>query len=134
MGQPMQSAMNARLNKVTESPALTGMMSYIVGSLSLLVLWLSNAIGRGKVAGLVEAPWWVWGAGLAGAFSVTTNMVALPRVSAAVVIAAGLVGQSIASLIIDHYGWLGVPRVPLNAWRVGGVVLVFVGMLLMQRK
>lgn len=134
IGQPMQAAMNARLRESVGSPALTALLSFVVGSLILAVLTLSGALGRGTLTGLGRAPWWVWLGGLSGAFSVITALVALPRVGAAVVIAAALLGQTVASLAIDHYGWLDVPQVSINVWRVVGVMLLFSGVLLMQYK
>jgi len=134
IGQPMQAAMNARLRESAGSPALTALLSFAVGALVLALLTLSGALGRGTLTGLGRAPWWAWLGGLSGAFSVITALIALPRAGAAVVIAAALLGQTIASLAIDHYGWLGAPRVPVNAWRVLGVILLFAGALLVQHK
>jgi uncharacterized membrane protein YdcZ (DUF606 family) len=35
---------------------------------------------------------------------------------------------------LDHFGWLGVPQIRINWWRICGVVLLFSGALLMQKK
>src|SRR5512135_3691414 len=86
---------------------------------------LTGALGRGTLTGLGRAPRWAWLGGLSGAFSVTTALAALPRAGAMVVIAAALLGQSMASLAIAHLGWLDVPRIPVNAWRIIGMILPF---------
>jgi uncharacterized membrane protein YdcZ (DUF606 family) len=67
---------------------------------------LTGALGRGTLTGLGWAPRWAWLGGLSGAFSVITALVALPRASAMVVIAAARLGQSMASLAIAHI-WVG---------------------------
>ena len=92
----------------------------------------AGALGLG---GAVPAmPWWAWAGGLFGAFYVTISVVALPRIGTALVIACAVVGQLVAGLVLDSFGWLGVPKVPFNAWRVVGAALLCVGVLLMQRK
>ena len=42
-------------------------------------------------------------------------------------------GQMVAALALDHYGWLGFPVRPLDAWRIGGALLVVCGMFLLAR-
>ncbi len=134
MGQPIQAAMNARLRESVDSPALTALLSFVVGAVVLAIVTSSGTLGRGTLSGLNRAPWWSWLGGLSGAFSVITALIALPRAGSAVVISAALLGQTAASLAIDHFGWLDVPRVPINALRVAGVILLFAGVLLIQHK
>ena len=43
-------------------------------------------------------------------------------------------GQMLMALALDHYGWLGFPVRPVDAWRVGGAVLVIAGMFLLARR
>ena len=49
-------------------------------------------------------------------------------------IAATVFGQLLAATVMDHFGWLGVPQLRINAWRIFGVLLVLGGALLMQKK
>jgi bacterial/archaeal transporter family-2 protein len=94
MGQPMQAAMNARLRQSADSPALTALLSFLVGAVVLALLTFSGALGRGTLSGLDRAPWWAWLGGLSGAFSVIMALVALPRAGATVVIGATLLSKS----------------------------------------
>ena len=61
-------------------------------------------------------------------------MVGVQRVGAAVVISCAVFGQMAAALVLDSFGWLGVPRAPLNGWRILGGILVVAGVLLIQQK
>lgn len=72
--------------------------------------------------------------GLSGVFSVTPALAALPCAGAMVVIAAARLGQFMASLAIAHLRWLDVPRIPVNAWRIIGMILPFAGVLPIQSK
>lgn len=132
---PVQDALNAQLRGGVKSPMLGAMISLVVGATALLVLTLFRVMGQGELGGLAKTPWWVWiGGGLIGALGVTVALIALPKVSAGVVIAATVFGQLLAAVVIDHFGWLGVPQVKLNAWRICGAVLLFAAALMMQKK
>lgn len=88
-----------------------------------------------KVSELTKTHWWVWaGGGLLGAFAVAIGLIGIPKVSAGIVIAATVFGQLLSAVVIDHFGWFGVPRVPLNPWRVAGALGLFACVLMMQKK
>ena len=90
-------------------------------------------MGRGKISGLATVPWWAWTGGLYGALLVTMIIVGLPRIGALGVIVCTIFGQVLCSIVIDHFGWFGVPRIPVTIWRMGGTILVLVGVLLTRR-
>lgn len=58
----------------------------------------------------------------------------MPRIGPALMIACSVLGQLVAALLLDQFGWLGVPRVPINPWRLLGAAFLFVGVLLMQHR
>ena len=130
---PIQVAANKRMEQAVRSPVLAAAIALLVGGIVLALLSTTGWFGRGKISGAASAPWWVW---LAASFSIFTvvSIIALPRVGAAAVIAATVVGQLVAAAVLDQFGWLGVPQVRLNWWRIGGAVLLLAGTLMMQRK
>ncbi len=135
MGLPVQDALNAQLRSAVKSPMLGALVSLTVGAAVLGALSAFGVLGHGKPAELLKTHWWVWlGGGLLGAFAVSIGLIGIPKVSAGIVIAATVFGQLTAAVLIDHFGWLGVPRVPLNPWRVAGALGLLVSVLLMQKK
>ena len=135
VGLPVQDALNAQLRTAIKSPMLGALISFVVGAVVLGAFSALGVLGQGKLSELGRTHWWVWlGGGLLGAFAVTVGLIGIPKVSAGVVIAATVFGQLIAAVVIDHFGWLGVPRVPLNPWRIAGALGLFVSVLLMQKK
>lgn len=135
MGLPVQDALNAQLRSAVKSPMLGALISFTVGVLLLGTLSAFGVLGHGKPSELLKTHWWVWvGGGLLGAFAVTAGLIGIPKVSAGIVIAATVFGQLTAAVVIDHFGWLGVPRVPLNPWRIAGALGLLVSVLLMQKK
>ena len=43
-------------------------------------------------------------------------------------------GQGIASMVIDHFGWLNVETVRIDSSRVIGAILLLTGVILIQRR
>jgi transporter family-2 protein len=79
-----------------------------------------------------EAPWWVWIGGLLGAFYVLGSIVTAPRLGAVSLVALILAGQAVASLIVDHFGWVGFEANPVTAGRLAGMALVATGVALVR--
>lgn len=133
-GIPIQVAMNGKLREAVREAPLGIALAFAIGSLAMIGLSLSGVMGRGHLAGAASAPWWAWLGGLFSVAVVLASVVALPELGAAPVIAATVFGQLITAMLIDHFGWLGVDRSPINGWKIGGVILLFAGALLMQKR
>ena len=135
VGLPVQDALNAQLRSATKSPMLGALLSFVGGAVVLGIFAAFGVLGHGRLSALAKTHWWVWmGGGVLGAFAVTTGLIGIPKVSAGIVIAATVFGQLLSAVIIDHFGWFGVPRVPLNPWRIAGAVGLFACVLMMQKK
>jgi len=37
------------------------------------------------------------------------------------------------SLVMDHFGWLGIPAQPISMWRILGAILLFTGVVLIRK-
>ncbi|MGI4787846.1 MAG: DMT family transporter [Janthinobacterium lividum] len=135
IGLPVQDALNAQLRTALKSPMLGAFLSLLVGAVVLGILSAFGVMGQGKLSEITKVHWWVClGGGLIGAFAVTIGLIGIPKVSAGIVIAATVFGQLLSAVVIDHFGWFGVPRVPLNPWRIAGALGLFVCVLMMQKK
>lgn len=130
---PLQAGINAELRLWVGHPLQAALVSFAVGTLALIILNVGFRIPFGGDRALVGAPWWVWLGGLLGATYVSMTVVLAPRLGAAAMIGAVMTGQLIGSLILDHYGAVGYPVRPLSLERVGGAVLLLLGVLLIRR-
>jgi len=131
---PLEAALNAKVGQGTQSPAFAALVSFAVGASVCLLLTLSGLMGRPHLAQANTMPWWVWTGGVLGALIVIVSLVAVRQIGAAVLITATVLGQVALALAMDAGGWFGVPKVPLNGWRVLGGILVCVGVVLTTRK
>jgi bacterial/archaeal transporter family-2 protein len=129
---PFQAGINTQLAQLVGSPIRAAFVSFLVGATALLVL--SFLVLKPLPAGsrLAGAPWWLWTGGLFGAFYVAGNIVSAPRLGAATLIAAIVAGQSIASLLVDQFGWVGFREHHVSPGRLAGMGLVLAGVALVR--
>ena len=128
---PTQAGINAQLNLWSRSAILTATISFAVGTVGLAVYALILRTPW-PTAEASRFPWWVWSGGLLGAFLVASTIVLAPRLGAVSMVALIIAGQMLASVCLDHFGWLGYPVHPINGFRMLGVVLLVAGVVLIR--
>lgn len=133
VGLSVQAAANARMGSLLTVPTAGALVNFLVGTVALAAVTFSGVFGRAEVAEAASAPWWAWIGGLLGATYISLTVIAVPRVGAALTFAAVIAGQLVGSVLLDSTGWLGVPKMPVSATRILGVLLLFAGVLLVQR-
>lgn len=128
----LQAPTNARLATAVSSPVNAAFISFAVGT---VVLGVAAALlhTRPDFAATRSLPWYAWMGGAYGACFVVAAAWGVPRLGVAMTITLMVGGQLLLSLILDHFGALGVPRQPLNLGRIAGVGLVLAGVLLVRR-
>ncbi|MEQ9464912.1 MAG: DMT family transporter [Haliea sp.] len=128
-----QAGINSRLRLALHSPIQAAFISFLTGTLLLGVtalLMSSPWFAPGTPATL---PWWAWLGGLLGAFNVTMAVYLAPKLGALTLALSIICGQVLASVVLDHNGWLGYPRIELSLERLLGAVLIVAGVLLVAR-
>jgi transporter family-2 protein len=130
-----QIAVNAQLRQVTGSAVWAANIVFAV-SLAAGLMALAGARVFGGVSlpdpALWRAPSWVWTGGLYGGIYVTLAILLADRMGAALVSATGIFGQLCASLLIDHYGWFGMPVQRATPARLIGAALLAAGVVLIR--
>jgi len=128
----LQAPTNALLSRAGGSPILAALISFAVGTIALLVAWLSGA-NRPGAAPFATLPWYAWMGGLYGACFVAIAAYGAPRIGLASLITIGIAGQIAMALLLDHLGAIGLPREPLSMGRILGALLVVAGVVLVRR-
>ena len=128
----LQAPTNSMLARAGGSPILAALISFTVGTVALLIVWLlsGNRPGTAVFGGL---PWYAWIGGLYGAVFVAVAAYAAPIIGLATLITVGIAGQIAMALWMDHIGALGLPRDPVNLGRLAGALLVVAGVILVRR-
>jgi transporter family-2 protein len=133
MMMPTQAAINNKLAESTQSPILAALVSFIVGSVGLLIYAAATGVPLGNLAAVKNAPPIAWIGGLLGAFFVASAVVLVPRIGVALTFSLIVAGQMLVTLVIDHFGFLDVPVRPISLVRVFGVTLITIGVILIRK-
>ena len=129
-----QSAVNTQLGKILGSPFQASFVSFTVGAVALLAVLLLTRQSLPGFTRLINVPPVYLIGGFCGATLITVIIVFIPRVGVLNVLLFALAGQMTVSVVIDHYGWLGVHRQPIDMLRIAGLLLIFLGVLVLNRR
>src|SRR5580700_5463301 len=110
----IQVGLNSTLGRAVGNVRFAVLANFLVGSIGLLVYF--TAVGGGL-----------------GAFYVTVATLVGPRIGAAALLALTVLGQLLASLIVDQFGWLGFPLQPISLTKLAGAALLLGGVGLIVR-
>ncbi|MGB3798745.1 MAG: DMT family transporter [Lewinella sp.] len=128
----VQAGLNSGMGKAVGSAVYGAFISFVTGGIALLAYCLISGVQLGNVRRAFEIPWYYWMGGVLGGFYVFAIIVLAPRLGVAVTIGLTVAGQMIFSLIIDHYGLLGIPQNPVNWLRILGIAAVIGGVVLLR--
>ena len=129
----MQQAVNADLRSALGSAAWAGFVSYLGGTLCMLVLAAALRDGVPSAAAVLRSSWWAWSGGFFGAIYIAISILLVPRLGTTTFIGSLIAGQMVASLIFDNYGWFGLAERPADPMRIFGVLLLIGGVILIRR-
>ncbi len=116
-----------------DNPILAAFISFAVGTIALFVYILLTGVPLSQLTQSTNAPLVAWIGGFLGAFFVSVMATVVPRIGVALAFSLAIGGQMIITLLIDHFGWLGVPEKPINLYRVCGAALITVGVILIRK-
>ena len=133
---PLQLAQNAALARQLGHFLPASVISYVGG-----VVWIAavnTALQCSYRAQQQELPskvhyarrrpeWWAWFGGFVGSTALVGSVAIAPLISFTAVATINSAGQLISSLLVDHYGFLGIQRRRLSLRRMLGALVVLVG-------
>ncbi len=133
-GLTVQVGMNAQLRKVLGSYWSAALVSFLVGTVALVALMVISRTAPPTRETLAAVPLWAWFGGLFGAFYVAISTIVAVELGATSLLVLALAGQLLMALIVDHFGWLGLPQHPITWVRLLGVTLLGGGVWLITLK
>jgi len=130
---PTQAAINNKLAGYVASPISAAFISFIVGTVGLLVYVLATGTPLSNLLNIKDAPPIAWIGGLLGAFFVTCTVILAPRIGVAMTFSLIVAGQMLITLVLDHFGFLGLPVKEISLARIGGILLITAGVVIIRR-
>ena len=131
--QAMGSAMNAQLYKSLLNPWLASLVSF-----SLIVAFFVAAFAvlhkpLPSMEQVIQMPWWAPLAGVIGAVAVYAGLVLVGKVGAGPYTGLNVTAALLASIAIDHFGWLNVEVHRAHPMRLLGAALMVGGVALIAK-
>ncbi len=104
-------------------------ISYFMSAVLLTILAIIMHAPKFKLT-IKGTRWWHWLGGVVGVTYVLGFTVATANLGSASATSGLVLGQLVFGLIVDQFGLIGMPKRKITVQRVAGVLLVFVGALL----
>lgn len=87
-------------------------------------------LGKGSLSYTFKAPKWQLSGGLLGVIYLTILVIGIPIVGVGLAMSSVVVGQMVMSMIIEHKGWLGSPKIKVKKEKIIAVALMIVSLVL----
>lgn len=129
MALATQAPINAALGRSLGSPIGAAAVSFGVGLIVLIALTLLSS-GPQTFSHLASTPGWQLVGGLLGAFYVSAVLWGVSSLGVLTTMAALILGQMGAALVLDGNGLFGLPVQALTPQRIAAAGLVAAGLVL----
>lgn len=130
-GIPLIGVLNSGLARGVGNPYAATAIMFAIATLVALGLALP-LYGPPTLAQLGSASPISYGAGLLIGFYGLSATVIIPRLGAASFIAFILVAQLLTAAAVDHFGWFGMARKPIDMIKMVGLVAIVAGIAVME--
>jgi len=101
---------------------------HIVGLISIILVLI---ISKSKLKIQRGIPFYLYSAGAIGVFTVVFTNLSFTKLGVSLTLALGLLGQSIFSIFIDHFGLLGMNIVKFKRKKYIGLLFISFGIFVM---
>jgi transporter family-2 protein len=130
---PTQAAFNGKMSTIVGHPILAAILSFFTGFIALVIYAIIAQIPMNQFTAFRTAPWYVWLAGILGAFYVSTIIVLMPRLGVALTFGLVVAGQMTVSMLMDHFGLFNLPIREISAGRLIGAFFLLLGVILIRK-
>ena len=132
---PIQTAINSALGQHLHSSIMASLISFTVGTIVLFILTLifnkslkvatfNNKQGKLKPIYFIG--------GILGVIFVTTNIILMPHLGAALTTIIVMLGQMLMGIVIDHFGLLGTNVNKVTPRKISGIIAIMIGIILLR--
>lgn len=131
IGMAIQAPINASLGNQIHSLPMASLVNFLVGSVALALLCLCSGVFGGLEARLfAEVPLWKYVGGILGACFVFFAVLLMPKIGASAFVMLVIVGQLIASLMVDKFGLFNMTVRQVGLPKLAGLGIMLLGLLI----
>ncbi|WP_288366857.1 DMT family transporter [uncultured Acinetobacter sp.] len=125
----IQTALNTQLRESLHSPLQAAFISFLIGTIVLSLLVSFEDATKPSLAQLGQIPWYLWLGGFLGVYAISVSIYTAPKFGFLTLSGVIIFGQLGMSMLLDHFGWLGNEKIPVNWQRVLGAIMIFAGVI-----
>lgn len=125
-----QTAINTQLREYLYSPLQAALLSFFIGTIVLALLVCFQSASKPSLSEISQIPWFLWLGGFLGVYAISLSIYTAPKLGLLTFSGLVIFGQLVISMFIDHFGWLGTEKTPINWQRLLGSIVIFIGVLL----
>lgn len=126
----VQGSVNTGLGKII-GLLEAAFVVHVTGTAALVAALFLLRLGRGNLNKWAGAPWHFYLGGIIGVIIIYGVVAGISRIGVARATTAIIVGQVGAALVIDHFGFFGLERLPFSWPKAAGIALLAAGARLM---
>lgn len=116
----------------SERIGLLGNGLFVFGGGFLFALMIMAFVDVDQFKAWRMVPWYAYLAGPLGILIISSIGFVIPRIGVASTLTLIVVSQLIVGVVMDHFGWLAMPR-PVDLQRLIGIAILFVGTWIVLR-
>lgn len=120
-----QSSINGTFSRKAGTIETT-FLTFLTGTMFLTIFILF--FGSGNLLGVLEAPKWQLSAAFLGTMYLLLTVMAVPRIGVIATSIAGITGQLVIGVIIDHFGWFNSLVIELDVKRTFALFFMFISL------
>jgi len=120
-----QSSINGTFSRKAGTIETT-FLTFLSGTLFLAIFVLF--FGSGNVLALLEVPKWQLSAAFLGTMYLLLTVMAVPRIGVIATNIAGIAGQLIIGVMIDHFGWFNSLVIELDIKRMFALLFMMISL------
>jgi len=130
---PVMAASNGMLGKQLGGPFVATLAVFQLGSVLLLMIIFGTRSAFPSLHQLLHIDWKTWLGCSIVILNLVTFTIAPARIGIANMIVLFIVGQLVASVVVEHFGLLNLAIHPANWQRMAGIIFLIVGVILVKK-
>ena len=132
LGITLQTILNSQLARGLGGDSVTAaLFSFSAGAFTLGIYSLLRGGLFPSLAAIPSQPLWSLAGGVIGAGALFSYVGLAPNIGFSALLGLAIVGQLLSSQMIDHFGLLGAIRRPVSLLKLGGMLVMLVGLAIM---
>jgi bacterial/archaeal transporter family-2 protein len=120
-----QSSINGTFSRKAGTIETT-LLTFLTGTMFLAIFILF--FGQGNILAILDAPKWQLSAAFLGTMYLLLTVMAVPRIGVIATNIAGIAGQLVIGVLIDHFGWFNSLVIALDIKRAFALLFMIIAL------